>query len=271
MIFFIAMLRKFLYQRLVFRWTIIFEIISTTSMLGVFFLIDKFQASFFGETLSKALLEFKTSYFGYVALGLAISSFAHSSFGAVLGQLYEDKRQNIFEQIIASPITLRKWAITAGGVNVLSSSFHFLLIFSVAIGILQLKVPQHNFLLSLSIILLSIIPLWALSIFSLASTLIFRRGDPISYVMAIAFEILSGVYVPVSIFPEKIQLLSNLIPLTPTVRALQSVVYKGANFSDIQSDFFWIIGLTCFYLPLALLLLKWLDVYARRKGTYFLT
>ncbi len=271
MIFLIATFRKQILQQLVFRWSLVFEIISITAMLGVFFLIDHYQEKLFGGRIVEAITHLQTSYFGYVSLGIAVSSFASSSFSGVLAQLLEYRRLNIFEQIVASPISLKRWAITAGISNILPAFFRFFLILFVATAFLKLNIPTHNFLLSIIIIVLSLIPLWALSILSLLPVLVFRRGDPIGFFMNIAFELFSGVYVPVSLFPEKIQTFANFIPLTPAIKALQLVVYKNASFMEIKNELLMLLILGFIYLIISLYLLKWIDCFCRKKGTYFLS
>lgn len=269
-VFVVATLRKLWRLRWLHRWGLALEVVSTTSMLLVFFFIDRFQHAIGGAALREGLAGLNTSYFGYVALGLAVSELSTSALGGVLGQFQVDKRSGVFEVLVCSPIGIHRWAVAAGIANLFHAFFRFCLIFGIAVGILGLTVPAFSVGLALMLLLLAIPSLWAFSVLSLCSVLLLRRGNVFGFVTSIAYEILSGVYVPLSVLPEEVRPISEVIPITPTLRALQKVVYDQGSLGDVKRDLFLILIHAAVYVPLAWFVLKGTDWWAKKKGHYVL-
>ena len=265
-----ATLFKLFRLRLINKWVLLFEIFSTTSMLLVFFLIDRFQGSFLNEQIRSTLAGMNTGYFGYVALGLAVSVLANSSVGGVLGQFQEEKRYNTLEIHLISGCSIQSWSVVAGIANLFRSLFQFLLIYGVAVGILGLNVPNFNWGLALLVLSCSFIPLWCLALLSLCSVLLFRRGNIFGFLVSTAFELLGGVYVPLTVLPLWLKNLSEILPITPALRAMHKVFYQAGEFSAISGDLKQLLILGFVFLPLSLFLLSLTDRVAKRKAHYVL-
>lgn len=265
-----ATLWKLWRVRLLNRWAFFLEVFSTTSMLLVFFLIDRFQGSLFGDRLKAALEGANTSYFGYVALGIAVSELANSSVGGVLGQFQEEKRYNTMEEHIAAGCSVQLWAITAGIANLFRAGFQFLLIYAVAVGILGLPVPEFRVELALLVLACGFVPLWCLALFSLGSVLLFRRGYVFGFLVSTCFDLLGGVYVPLSALPGWLRQVSELLPITPALRAMQTIFYRQGTFADIRGDLVQLLALGALLLPLGLAMLAFTDRAAKRRGHYAL-
>ena len=255
-------------MRLVQKWSLLLEVFATLSMLLIFYLIDRFQTPLVGNNLQEALGNLKTSYFGYVALGLAMSELSNSSLGGVLGQFQEEKRYRCFEQYFASGISLQNWALVSGISNVFRCFFRFVLIYGVAILFLGLPLPSVRFDLAFLIFLCSLVPLWSLSLISMGSVLIFRRGNLIGVLLSFSFDFLGGVYVPLKVLPEPVAKLAEILPITPALRAMQKAFYGEATFAEILPDLVQLILLGGVFLPLGLLALKQADHFARKRGYY---
>lgn len=264
-------LRRDLQQRLAFRWTFVLELLSTVSMLLVFFLVDRFQNQLFGHQLIGAAAHLNTSYFGYVALGLAVAGLANTGLSGALGQIYQEKSAQTLEVLMSSPVSIRDWAVATGVCGLLRALGKFLMIFSVAVLVLQLRIPRFDLFACAAVLLTSALPLWCLSVLILATGLVFRRGNPLNFLLSLAFDVLGGVYVPQGVLPHRLAELGGLLPITPAVRAMQSVVYGGAGLAQISGDLAQLAVLTLLYLPIALLVLKKSDHICRMKGYYCLS
>lgn len=270
MAFLSGTLRRELQLRLVFRWGLLLEALSMASMLVVFYLVDRFQGQLLGDKVTQALSGLNTSYFGYVALGLAISTLANTGLGGLLEGLHEEKSSRTLELIMASPVSIELWALGAGVSNLVRALSQFAVIFIIAIVALGLEVPRFNASAALAVLITATVPLWCLALVTLCGAMVFRRGNPISFVLSLAFEILGGVYVPQTVLPEPLRVAGEFLPITPAVRAMQAVVYSGAGLSNVAADVAQLLFLSALYLPIALLLLRKSDQVCRRRGYYSL-
>lgn len=258
-------------ERLALRWSFVFEVAGTCSSLAIFLLIDRFQGAIFGDQLRLATEKLGTSYFGYVTVGLAVSSLASSSLGGVLGQFSQEKRLRTLPLVLASPLSLWRWAVIAGMANLVRAVFQFLLIFAVAVGLMGLRFPSFSLGSAFLVILISIPSLWALSVLSLSIALLIRRGDPLGFLLGLSLEILGGVYVPIDVLPEWVRGLARLIPLGPSLEAMHKVLSSGAVLTELASQLTLLGVLAGIYLPFAYAMLAFADRKARLNGNYFLS
>ncbi|MCO5144311.1 MAG: ABC transporter permease [Oligoflexia bacterium] len=265
-----ATLLKIFRLRLVHHWTLIAEIFGATSMLIVFFLIDKFQVNLIGDRLKEALNGLETSYFGYVALGIAFSEFATSTLGGIVGQFQTEKRYGTIEVHLAHGISLFKWSVGAGITNLIHASGQFLIIILAATLILKLHIPKFHIDIAICLIAYSIIAFWSFSLISLSAMLVFRRGNIFAMATALAYEILGGVYVPIEVFPTYIQKISYLLPITPSLKALHEIFYKSAEWKDVSHYFLIITMQIIVYVPISIYAIKLADKISKRKGLYAL-
>ncbi|MBI3556251.1 MAG: ABC transporter permease [Deltaproteobacteria bacterium] len=240
-------------------------------MLLVFFLIDRYQGRIFGEQFATAITRLHTSYFGYVSLGLAVSALASVGLGGVLGQMQSERSTRALEYIMASPVSIRRWAAITGIANLLNAFLQFLIIFLVAVVIMRLRMPRFDFSAALLMLTIASVPLWCLSLLTLSTSIVFRRGDPFGFLLGAAFELLGGVYVPPEVLPRWCGKVSEFLPITPAIRAMQNIVYHGAGLGDVAPDLHQLLGLTLLYLPLSMLLIGLADRTARKKGYYCLS
>lgn len=267
-----ASFRRNLRERMALRLSFVLELASIAARLGIFLLIDRYQQQLLGDArLNEAAAELGTSYFGYVAVGLAVAELAQSGLGGVLGQFHHEKSLRTLPLVLAAPVTLWQWAAAAGIATLVRGCFYSLLILGLAGSFLGLAIPSFSLGAALLVVLVSFPVLWALSLLSLAGALLLRRGDPVGFVVGILFEICGGVYAPVSVLPNWMQKLSSCVPLRPALEAMQAVIYRGAGVFELLPHLQHLFILSCFYLPLAYICLRFADLRARRLGFYHLS
>lgn len=250
--------------RLVYRWAVLSEILGIAGMLMIFWLIDRFQVSAVRDALPG------TSYFGFVVMGLALSEVSTASLGGVLGQFQEEKRYGTLEWHIASGCSIHRWAILNGVAKMIRAVFHVALILTVAVAVMGLRFPQARWDVVAIVFVVGFLPLWSLSVVSMASTLLFRRGNVFGFVLSSGFEILGGVYVPLTVLPEWCQGIAQALPITPALRSVRAAAFEGAGYSAVSGDLMHLLLLGILFLPGAWFLLAWADRGAKRRGHYAL-
>jgi len=267
----VSTIRREIQEKLVFRFSILGEALATTSMLLVFFLIDRYQAQLSAGTLAEAAAHFKTSYFGYVSLGLAVSALAHAGLGGVPGQFQTERAYRSLEYLAASPTSIRRWAVVSGFCNLGHAVAQVGTIMAVSAILVGLEVPRFDFGAALVVLMAAAVPMWCLALLVLSSMLVFRRGHPLALLITTAFDLLGGVYVPPSVLPDWLARFGEALPITPAIRAMQAVVHQGASLGAVVGDLGKLAAMSAIYLPVALLLLSWADRSARRNGVYCLS
>jgi ABC-type polysaccharide/polyol phosphate export permease len=56
----------------------------------------------------------------------------------------------------------------------------------------------------------------------------FKRGDPVNWVIGASFDLLSGVYFPVAVFPDILKGFSQKLPTTAALDMWRALLLDGA-------------------------------------------
>ena len=115
-------------------------------------------------------------------------------------------------------------------------------------------------------LLVSLIALAAWGITSAAFTLVFKRGDPIMWLVDAVAYVFIGVWFPISILPPALQVVSHVLPFTYALHGLRAALTSGAPLMDLLPDLLPLIGFTLILVPMAAWSLRTAIRYAKRSG-----
>jgi len=233
------------------------DIFGTVASLLTFFFIDKL----FGNYASPYLAPFGTNYFSYVLVGIAFSSFIGTGLGSLSGQIRHEQTTGTLESLLLAPTKIGVLVIAMSVWNFLLASLDLILYIILGVFAFKIDFSNINLLSTFVVFVLSVVSFNSLGLISASFILVFKRGDPISWIINMAFGLLGGVYFPITVFPAWLQKLSALLPVTYSIRSLQMAVYKGADLRTILSDILVLLCLTVALVPLSILSLR----YAFRK------
>ena len=107
----------------------------------------------------------------------------------------------------------------------------------------------------------------ALGMFSAASTLVLKRGDPVLWLVATLSWLLGGVFFPVALLPPALQRAAAFLPITHALDALRATLLNGATIADVRHDVTILIAIAVIGLPLSALLVHVGTIRVKRTGT----
>ncbi|WIV11595.1 ABC transporter permease [Proteiniborus sp. MB09-C3] len=91
-------------------------------------------------------------------------------------------------------------------------------------------------LLSLLIILLSIPPIYGIGFIFASLVMWAKEANSMVFLVRGIMSIFCGITYPLAVLPNWMASVSNMIPLTYSIRALRAVVLSGANMNDIKTE-----------------------------------
>jgi ABC-2 type transport system permease protein len=106
-------------------------------------------------------------------------------------------------------------------------------------------------------------------VLSASFVMVFKRGDPMAFVLGGLSAMLGGVFYPVRVLPEWLQSLAALLPITHALDGLRRVLLTGATASDpmVQRDVMVLLLFGAVATPASLLAFRAAVKLARREGT----
>jgi ABC-2 type transport system permease protein len=105
--------------------------------------------------------------------------------------------------------------------------------------------------------LLTLTAFMGLGILAAAFILRFKRGNPITWIIAATGELFGGVFFPVNILPEKMKAVAEWIPMTHALVALRQSLLKGASIVEIGPELVFLSVFTILVWPLGVLAFQW--------------
>jgi ABC-2 type transport system permease protein len=207
------------------------------------------------------------NYFSYVLIAIAYAGFIGTSIGRVAAQISQEQTMGTLEPLLTSPTRFETIVLAMITWDLFFAFAEFALYIIVGIFVFHINFSNANLLSVFVITLLSIISLKSLSVLSAGFVLVFKRGDPVSWLMSVGVELLGGVYFPVTVLPEWLRFISHLFPLTYSIRSVELAIYQGATLQELSADIYALLFFSLVFLPLGIIVLRFAVRRAKTEGS----
>ncbi len=227
-------------------------------LFALFFLAIMFavgRGTFHKEQVAALLLGFV----GYI--------FFHMQTNRLFWGLLAEMQSGTLEQMYLSP--LPSWLLTIGlQVASIVEAVISALVLSLFIElVVQVPLPLHwAALLPLVLLVLGSV---GYSLILGGLTLLFKRLEILKELFQIVVLIFGGVLVPLSHMPGWMAAIARFLPLTPGVDVLRKILLDGVSLGQLSGDgTLWrLLGSAAAYLALGIIIFRWCERIAKRKGT----
>ncbi|MBI4350417.1 MAG: ABC transporter permease [Elusimicrobia bacterium] len=254
--------RDFLTERS-YRLSFALGALATLANLAVFYFIGKL----FGGSLAAELEPYGSGYFAYVFTAQAFFGYIGTGAGSYAGRLRLEQTQGTLEAALSTPLGILPFLAALSAWNFIFATFELLVYALAGIFIFKLDFSAANWPAASLVFLLSAACFAALGILSSCFVVLFKRGNPLAWVLNNFEGLLGGVYFPVAVLPGWLLAVSNLLPVTYAVRAFQLAVHRGAGLSQLKDDLLILLIFDLVLLPASAWLFSLSVKRARRTGT----
>lgn len=236
------------------------------SGLGIFLsaLIFYYISKLFENAEIPHLAEYGGKYFPYVFIGITISGYLALALGSFSANIRKEQLTGTLEAMLVTPTKLSTIIISISLWNFIFNSISIFIYLLLGVCIFGLDLAGANFLSAAVILILTVFSFSSIGIISAAFIIVFKRGDPIAWLMSLVSGLFGGVYFPVSILPENLQFVSYFIPITYSLRALRRALLRGCDFQVLLPDIAVLFIFCIVLLPLSILIFE----YAARKAKF---
>lgn len=182
-----------------------------------------------------------------------------------IGDCFNEERETgTFVSIALSPISLIQYLIGKG----LFEFFKCLCITVITMLIFTMVgIDKANNIKMLLVYLTNGIYMFTFSIFFSSMTLYFKKISSVNFLIQQLIGVLSGTTVNVDKYSRYVRVISNVIPLTFSIKIGRNLFY-GKRFTQIFPDFLKLNVISIIYLILGLVLLKKVENNLRNKGEW---
>lgn|SRR3989338_3660846 len=236
----------------IFSWLSI--LITVTTLYFIAKLIDQGPTPY--------LKEYQTGYFPFVLIGIAFSGYLSTAMHSFSVNTRQEQVIGTLESILLTPTKIPVIIISLFFWDFIFNSVTAVVYLLFGVLFFKLDLSHMNLPNAIVILLLTIIYLSSIGIISASFIMIFKRGDPINWLIATLSVLFGGIFFPVEMLPGALRVISYFFPITYSLRALRYALLKGYGFKMLVSD----IGILLFFCIILLPLSIWMFEYSVKKA-----
>lgn len=246
-----------------YKLSFIFNIFTVLISVLSYFFIDKL----FGHKIVSHLEEFGVNYFSYVLLSMAFFSYIGVGLGSFSNRIRSEQMQGTLEALLLTPTKISTILFSLGLWNLLFATVDMAIYIMLGIFLFKIGFANVNILSTLVILFLTIISFGSLGILSASFIMVFKRGNPVGWIINGLEGLIGGVYFPITIMPAWLQFLARFFPITYAIRAIELAVYKGYSIIQLNKEIGFLLLFSLLLLPLSISSFKYSLKKVRANGS----
>ncbi len=198
----------------------------------------------------------RPDYFPFVLIGIAFSTYLYTALNTFSGNLRGAQATGTLEAMLVTPTKIEEIVIGMSLWDFLFASIRVLAYLLLGVIFFGVSLKNTNILAAGIIFILSILCFASIGIASAGFILIFKRVEPITWVMATFTGLVSGTYFPIEILPNYIRTISYFIPVTYSLRGLRGAILNGYSIVQIFPDILALCGFFIVLFPLGIFIFR---------------
>jgi ABC-2 type transport system permease protein len=226
-----------------------------------------FLARLFELSDSPHLERYGGDYFSFVLIGVAVGSYLEVAMRSFSQSIRDAQILGTLEALLVTQTEIPTLILSASAYSFLVTSLRVLAFFLLGVVALGFQVEDANYFGALLVLILTVVSFSSIGIISASFTMVFKRGDPISWFFTNASWLLGGVYFPISVLPDWLQRASHLLPITYSLEGMRLALLQGHTSWELMST---VLPLTIFGLvmiPISLWIFQHAVIRAKTDGT----
>lgn len=243
-----ALLKKDFLLESSYKLAFIMNIFSVCASLLIYFFIDKL----FGSNLNPYLEKFGVNYFSYVLLSMAFFSYIGVGIGSFSARVRFEQLQGTLESLLLTPTKTEIILFSMTIWNIIFATIDILIYFIFGVFLFKINFSNINLVSTFTTIILTIISFSSLGILSASFILVYKRGNPTAWLISTLEGVIGGVYFPISVLPNYLQILAHCLPITYAITAIQLAIYQGYNIYQLKTELLFLLIFSLILFPLSI-------------------
>lgn len=198
--------------------------------VGIFFRLAMFY--FLGRFIDDAapnVIGGDHGYFAFVVFGLALLNWLSTALLSFATTLRTEQMTGSLEALLATPPSAAMVLISTSAYSFIQATITAALYIAVAVIVFGLRFTPNPMAIvtALYALVASLLLFSAVGVVLAAVTLVFKRANTLIGLATSGLSVLGGVYFPISVLPDPIRVIANLLPFTWALDVLRSSLLQG--------------------------------------------
>jgi len=226
-----------------------------------------FISELIGDAAAPYLSEYRGDYFSFVLIGVAFSGYFGVGLSGFARGLRLAQTTGTLEAMIMTPAPLPVIVIGSAMWSYVFTTLRLVVYLLLGTFVFSVQLTGANYLAAAVILLLAILAFASIGIIAAGIIMVIKRGEPLTTLFGAFASLVGGIYYPVEIMPEWLQVVAKMVPVTYALRAMRLSLLAGATWSELIPDLVALSGFVLVLFPLSLIVFRLAVEKARRDGS----
>jgi len=252
-----------------FRINASYKLAFSYQFFGVFFQLTLFYfiSKVFRGAIAPYLRGYGGDYFSFVLIGIAFSGYLRVGLTSFSGSIREAQMRGTLEALLATPTSISLIIFASSLWPFIWTTFNVLVYITFGVLVFKATLNLGSLLGAFLILVLTVIAHSAIGILSASFVVVFKRGNPIDWLIGIGSTLLGGIYYPVEALPSWLRGVASLLPITHSLKGMRGAILQGLSLSEVLGDIFFLLVFSMVLLPLAVFVFGKALNKAKRDGS----
>jgi ABC-2 type transport system permease protein len=228
--------------------------------------IAYFLGRFLRQQGLEAVTSFAHDYFSFVILGIAFFDYLGTALNSFAHAIRDGQVTGTLETLLVTQTRLETVVLGSSFYPFLSSTARVTSYLVLGALFFGLPLGNANWGATLLLLVLSIGAFSSFGILSASFTLLFKRGDPFTWLVLGASGLLGGVFYPVAALPPSLKAAAQFLPITYCLEGMRRALLAGDGVAELWRETLVLLLFAGVGLPLALALFRWSVHRAKLTG-----
>jgi ABC-2 type transport system permease protein len=224
------------------------NMVDSMMVLIFFYFLDQLISR--GE--SRYLDRYGGNFLSFTVIGLAFARYFQLTLRMFSESIRTAQLSGCLEAMLSSQTDALTIVLMSSLYGLLSGAVQPLLILGAGGLILGVDLSHINLPATMLVLAFSVLTFVAFGVFSAATILWLKKGDPLAWVLGGMGTMLGGAYFPIDVLPQWLRQVSFLIPITYSLDALRLTILKGYSLDLVAQPLLILALMAVILLPASL-------------------
>ena len=253
--------RNYFLTKRYFMWELVWLTFTTVNAMSITFIGAGAGELAGGENLD-------TQWFmTYLLVGALIWSYLSMIFDVLSETVQWERWEGTIEYTFMSPTSRVTHLLGMGVYAVVYGIIRTAVVLGVAMLAFDLDLSQANYWAALVVLAVCSISLVGFGVVAAVMPLLSpEKGQQVTYIISALLLLVSGVYYPVKVLPEWMQVAAQFSPVTYALEGSRAALLRGVGVSQLWESIWPLLVMGAVFVPLGLFVFHLGERYAKRTG-----
>lgn len=257
-----AFVRRDLREALTYKFSFLSSVVGILLSSATFYFVAKLVPS-----STPSLGPFGGDYFSFAVVGVAFAGLLGMFEEGLASVVRSAQLSGTLEALLVTPVPVPVILFGSSLYSLLFQVSRTALHLAVALAFFGLALGRINAAGVLTVGILTVICFLSVGVLSASFILVYKTGNPFSWILGTVSGLLGGVVFPVALLPAWIRWISSLLPVTYALDGMRKSLLASSSFAEILPDVAALAAFSALLVPLSLVAFRWAVRKAKKDGS----